>query len=110
MGDTKTKLESNPMETESDSSEMASQKLQKATPNVLIGDTSYNKNFKGIPSEWHETIKVFNEDTKRAKLYFRCKIRGCDSVFRKSCNLRDHFRKHTSTRPFQCEICNKQFT
>lgn len=44
------------------------------------------------------------------KLYFQCKFAGCDAIFRKSCNLRDHFRKHTATRPFICEICDKQFT
>ena len=44
------------------------------------------------------------------KLYFRCKYKGCHAVFSKSCNLRDHFRKHTSDRPFKCEICAKTFT
>ena len=34
----------------------------------------------------------------------------CNSVFKKSCNLRDHFRKHTGQRPFSCKFCNKTFT
>ncbi len=97
-------------ESDSESQLKEAQTMVESKSDALIGDTSYNKFFEGIPPEWHETIKVFNDDTKRAKLYFRCKIRGCDSVFRKSCNLRDHFRKHTSMRPFQCEICDKQFT
>ena len=58
-------------------------------------DDIYLKSFNGIPPQWHETIKVFNKETKRTKLYFRCRYKGCNSVFRKSCNLRDHFRKHT---------------
>jgi len=69
-----------------------------------------SKNYEGIPSEWHETLKIENSQTKRAKLFFRCKFEGCGSIFRKSCNLRDHFRKHTMLRPFQCDICNKNFT
>ena len=75
-----------------------------------LGRTATQKKFDGIPVEWHQTIKVYNRETKRAKLYFQCKFAGCDSIFRKSCNLRDHFRKHTATRPFLCDICNKQFT
>jgi hypothetical protein len=59
------------------------------------GEACEIKHFEGIPNEWHETIKVWNRETKRTKLYFRCKYTGCESVFRKSCNLRDHFRKHT---------------
>jgi len=51
-----------------------------------------------------------NQDTKRIKLYFRCKFAGCGAVFSKSCNLRDHFRKHTFSRPYRCELCNKSFT
>ena len=74
------------------------------------GNGEYIKEFDGIPSEWHETIKVKNQNTKRTKLYFRCRYEGCDSVFRKSCNLRDHFRKHTAQRPYQCEVCKKNFT
>lgn len=51
-----------------------------------------------------------NETTKRLKLYFRCKYQGCSAIFSKSCNLRDHFRKHTAARPYRCDICDKTFT
>jgi hypothetical protein len=68
------------------------------------------KTFKGVPSEWHQTIKIRNPETQRIKLYFKCKYPGCDSIFKKSCNLRDHFRKHTGQRPFVCKQCNKTFT
>ena len=68
------------------------------------------KEFEGIPSEWHETVKVMNPETQRVKLYFRCKYEGCGQQFSKSCNLRDHFRKHTKMRPFNCHLCGKTFT
>lgn len=46
----------------------------------------------------------------RVKLYFKCRHSGCGSIFKKSCNLRDHFRKHTGQRPFTCPKCRKTFT
>lgn len=54
-----------------------------------------SKTFQGVPKEWHETIMVKNLVSQRVKLYFKCRHAGCKSVFKKSCNLRDHFRKHT---------------
>ena len=89
-----------------DSDELAAS----AASRRVEGRVTQQRSFDGIPNEWHRTIKVFNEDTKRVKLYFQCKFAGCDAIFRKSCNLRDHFRKHTATRPFICEICHKEFT
>lgn len=68
------------------------------------------KTFDGIPKQWHQTIRVKNPETQRVKLYFKCKHPGCGSVFKKSCNLRDHFRKHTGQRPFKCPFCQKTFT
>ena len=55
-------------------------------------------------------MKVFSDDGKRSKQYFRCKYTSCMAIFSKSCNLRDHFRKHTNQRPYQCDICDKNFT
>lgn len=69
-----------------------------------------SKTFTGVPKDWHETIQVRNVVTQRVKLYFKCKHEGCKSVFKKSCNLRDHFRKHTGQRPFTCAMCKKTFT
>lgn len=46
----------------------------------------------------------------RVKLYFKCRHSKCGSIFKKSCNLRDHFRKHTGQRPFTCPKCKKTFT
>eukprot|EP00347_Sterkiella_histriomuscorum_P011227 403373258 len=79
---------------------------------IELGDSGRNKNktFEGIPKQWHQTIRVKNPDTQRVKLYFKCKYPDCGSVFKKSCNLRDHFRKHTGLRPFKCPFCQKTFT
>ena len=65
-------------------------------------EKGYAKSFVGIPDDWHETIQVKNKQTQRVKLFFKCKHKGCNSIFKKSCNLRDHFRKHTGQRPFEC--------
>jgi hypothetical protein len=73
-------------------------------------DESEMKQFDGIPTEWHQTVKVKNPHTQRIKLFFKCKYEGCNSIFKKSCNLRDHFRKHTGSRPFCCPKCQKTFT
>lgn len=77
---------------------------------IVSYEAGLSKTFQGIPAEWHQTIKVRNPDTQRIKLYFKCMYPHCDSVFKKSCNLRDHFRKHTGQRPFTCAFCNKTFT
>ncbi|CDW88785.1 pr domain zinc finger protein 16 [Stylonychia lemnae] len=76
------------------------------------GRTNNNKHktFEGIPKQWHQTIRVKNPETQRVKLYFKCRYPQCGSVFKKSCNLRDHFRKHTGLRPFKCPFCQKTFT
>jgi hypothetical protein len=58
------------------------------------------KTFANIPREWHQTLKVRNPKTQRIKLFFKCRFNDCGSLFKKSCNLRDHFRKHTGQRPF----------
>ena len=78
----------------------------------LIGETTRHKSktFEGVPKQWHSTIRVKNPETQRTKLFFKCNYAGCKSVFKKSCNLRDHFRKHTGQRPFKCTICEKDFT
>ena len=64
----------------------------------------------GVPSAWHRTISVPNRATKRTKMIFFCKFEGCRAVFKKGCNLKDHFRKHTLQKPFRCRICGQVFT
>ena len=43
-------------------------------------------------------------------MLFRCRADHCKKMFKKSCNLRDHFRTHTGIRPFSCKHCKKTFT
>lgn len=88
----------------------SSQRCHKRSQKGSSKKPKISKTFDGIPSAWHETIKERNPETQRIKLHFKCKIDGCGSVFKKSCNLRDHFRKHTGQRPFQCSFCHKTFT
>ena len=66
--------------------------------------------FKDTPKTWLSVIKINNPETTRNHLFFKCNYPGCESMFKKSCNLRDHFRKHTGIRPFVCNYCNKNFT
>lgn len=74
------------------------------------GHKRNQQTFKDTPEDWHSVIRVKNPETERNHLFFKCNHPGCRSVFKKSCNLRDHFRKHTGLRPFQCLICKKNFT
>jgi hypothetical protein len=78
----------------------------------LIGEINQPKglSFTDIPKQWYRIERILNHKTQRTKLLFKCKIEGCSSVFKKSCNLRDHFRKHTGDRPFKCSFCKKTFT
>ena len=96
------------MEDYSDKDELLMQKLDEIDESVRSG--KQHKTFEGIPKQWHQTIRVKNPDTQRVKLFFKCKYPQCGSVFKKSCNLRDHFRKHTGLRPFKCPFCQKTFT
>ena len=68
------------------------------------------KTFKGVPENWHQMIRVYSGESERVRLYFKCRHKNCNSLFKKSCNLRDHFRKHTKQRPFTCPNCDHSFT
>ena len=80
---------------------------QMGVKNYQPSDKDY---FKGIPKEWFCTIKVVNPQSNKTNLNYKCLINGCNKLFKKSCNLKDHFRKHTGVRPFQCQICHRYFT
>lgn len=97
----KTQTEMDDSEIDDDKEELLLRQLEQ------IGSTGKQKHktFEGVPKQWHQTIRVRNPETSRVKLYFKCKYPGCGSVFKKSCNLRDHFRKHTGLRPFKCPYC-----
>ena len=43
-------------------------------------------------------------------MLFKCRAGNCKKLFKKSCNLRDHFRTHTGLRPYNCEFCRRTFT
>lgn len=85
-------------------------KIAVRSTQALFNQRVESKTFEGIPRNWHQTIKVRHPETLRVKLYFKCRHKGCGSIFKKSCNLRDHFRKHTGQRPFTCPKCQKTFT
>jgi hypothetical protein len=86
---------------------MINQMGKTETPLISIAP---NKKFDGIPSEWHQVYKYFNPKTKKYKLYFKCMHEDCGMLFNKSCNIRDHFRKHNGSRPFVCHLCLNTFT
>ena len=66
-----------------------------------------HKGFPNIPDEWYTVYLHYNPKTKKNKIYFEC---FCGKLFSKSCNIRDHFRKHNGDRPFSCHLCSKDFT
>lgn len=73
----------------------------------------YDKGYKlkGVPDEYYEVFKVFNEKTGRSKMKFVCKYDDkCNKVFNKSCNLKTHFVKHSKLSKFECRLCNVKFT
>ena len=63
-----------------------------------------------IPSNWYKIFKVINPSSQKPNMHFKCLFNGCNKVFKKSCNLKDHFRKHTGERPFKCNVCLNAFS
>lgn len=68
------------------------------------------KAFEGIPTEWYTEVKEYNPETKKSKLFFICKVDGCNRKFKKSSNIFNHFRFHDGRQPYQCHLCSKRFT
>ena len=80
--------------------------------NVVIaeGRPVIKKHFDGIPEDNHRVIEVYNELTGRYNQHFQCNFPGCGIIFKKSSNIRNHFKKHTGLKPFVCVACGKVFS
>lgn len=85
---------------------------QNTNQNVIIavGRPQIRKHFDGIPEENHRVIEVYNDKTGRYNQHFQCNFPGCGIIFKKSSNIRNHFKKHTGLKPFVCVACGKVFS
>lgn len=73
-------------------------------------DQAYKRSFEGIPQEWFDVERKFNKDTGYYRRVFICRVNGCNKVFTKSCNMKDHFRTHDGRKPYMCHLCNSSYT
>ena len=58
----------------------------------------------------YEIKYILNKKTNRRLKRMVCKFEGCNKVFEKKWNFKDHIRMHRRDTPYQCKICNKKFT
>lgn len=63
-----------------------------------------------MPEDYCQIVEVFNKTTGRFNQNFKCNFPDCGIVFKKSSNIRNHFKKHTGDRPFECAACSKRFS
>ena len=54
--------------------------------------------------------QVRNAESNRLNQVLVCTFPNCGKTFRKRCNLKDHLRIHSMSRPFVCSICRQCFT
>ena len=45
-------------------------------------------------------------DTSKERILFTCLYNGCNKIFTKSSNLKDHFRIHDGKKPYECHLCS----
>ena len=64
----------------------------------------------GIPENNVDIIKLYSQHSHKYRQNYRCLYNDCHMIFKKSCNIRDHFRKHIKSRPFDCSECGKSFS
>ena len=77
---------------------------------IEFKDRVQKKHFKGIPDDWHETIRVPNYHSNRVKLEFKCVYNNCNRVFTKSCNLKAQFSVHSRKKTYECHLCHMKYT
>ena len=85
------------------SSNMASNKLDSEEEI----DLEENSNEENQPSS-----STMNMERKRAKphiYYYECDYQGCDQLFTRKWNMKQHVRTHTGETPFICEECGNEF-
>ncbi|CAI2376504.1 unnamed protein product [Moneuplotes crassus] len=59
----------------------------------------------------HKILYLGAEDSKlRRKRVIKCGYKGCDKVFDRSWNFRDHARMHLGIQPYKCPVCRSTFT
>lgn len=58
----------------------------------------------------YEIKYILNKKTNRKLKRMVCKYDGCDKVFEKKWNFKDHIRMHMGETPYRCRECNKSFT
>lgn len=58
----------------------------------------------------YEIKYIHNKKTNRKLKRMVCKYEGCDKVFEKKWNFKDHIRMHMGETPYKCRECNKSFT
>ena len=63
-----------------------------------------------LKSHPFEIIYILNKKTNRKLKRMVCKLNGCNKIFEKKWNFKDHIRMHNGQTPYQCPECNKSFT
>ena len=63
-----------------------------------------------MESHPYEIKYILNKKTNRKLKRMVCKFPGCDKIFEKKWNFKDHIRMHKGETPYRCEECNRSFT
>lgn len=58
----------------------------------------------------YEIKYILNKKTNRKLKRMVCKVPGCDKIFEKKWNFKDHIRMHMGLTPYICKECGKSFT